>query len=92
MRNLKVFAFLALAFLVCAVSHNAAGVENAPTNDKIPRIRCLWSLGPKEYQAAALEILEKKISREPFQENYKLRAIYLKKPDEFLKENPRRPP
>jgi hypothetical protein len=91
MRNLKLFAFLALAFFACAASHNALGMENISTNDEIPRIRCLWNLGPKEYQAAALEMLEKKISQEPFQRSYKLRITYLKKLCEFLKVNPQYP-
>jgi len=91
MKNLKLRAFSAFASFVFTVFHNVSGMENISTNDEIPRIRCLWSLGSGTHQAAALGILEKKISQESFQRDYKLRITYLKKLGEFLKENPRYP-
>jgi len=86
MKNLKILVLSVFMPFIFAVPHKASGMESISAGDEMPRIRCLWNLGPKVYQAAALEILEKKICQEPFQGNHKLRITYLKKLGEFLKE------
>ena len=78
MKSLKFFAFPVFIPFIFALSHNISGMEDAFHADEMPRVRCLWNLGPKVYQEAALKILEKKISQEYFQRNHKLRITYLK--------------